>query len=98
MSNNNHKYKMLIADDDKGSLNHLKMEFRDDYMVLLAGTSNEALEELFKPGNNDIAIIIADKKMPKASGIDFLREVKECQLSLAPFFNPLKKLNVKMSG
>jgi len=70
-------YKMLIADDDEGSLNYLKMEFQDDYMVLLARDSNEALEELFKPDNNDITIIIADKKMPGASGLDFLRETKE---------------------
>lgn len=77
MNNNHHMYKMLIADDDEGSLNHLKMEFRDDYMVLLTRDSNEALEELFKPENNDITIIIADKKMPGASGIDFLRETKE---------------------
>lgn len=77
MNNNNHMYKMLIADDDEGSLNYLKMELRGDYMVLLARDSNEALEELFKPENNDITIIIADKKMPKASGLDFLRETKE---------------------
>jgi response regulator RpfG family c-di-GMP phosphodiesterase len=77
MNNNHHMYKMLIADDDEGSLNTLRLEFRGDYMVLLARDSNEALEELFKPENNDITIIIADKKMPKASGLDFLRETKE---------------------
>ena len=77
MSDNHHLYKVLIADDDEGSLNYLNMVLRDDYMVLLARNSNEALEELFKPENNDITIIIADKKMPGASGIDFLREAKK---------------------
>ena len=73
---------MLILEDDEGNRHYLQMLFRNDYNIVEAGDIDTALDELRKPDNNDIAIIIADKKLEnvsgiQVSGIQFLKESKE---------------------
>jgi len=69
-------YKMLILEDDEGSLHYLRMLFQNDFKIVAALDYDNALGELNDPANKDIDAIIADKKLPYLSGIHFLKESK----------------------
>jgi len=76
--------KILIVDDDEGNNNVLRLTLIDEYQVLLAGNSHEALEILSdKKEHHDIGAIITDQRMPGMSGMELLkRSVKTHPLAL----------------
>ncbi|MGD2090439.1 MAG: response regulator [Candidatus Aminicenantes bacterium] len=66
--------KILIVDDDEGNNNVLRLTLTDDYRVLLARDSHEALEILSdKKEHHDIRAIITDQRMPGMSGMELLK-------------------------
>ncbi len=67
--------KILVVDDEAANLQKLKRTFVNRYPVLAAGSGREALELLRDAG--DVAVIIADQRMPDMSGIEFLRRTLE---------------------
>lgn len=71
---NEHRYTILIIDDDKSIRYSLRRIFERDYNVLTASNGEEGLR-IFS--QNPIDIIIMDIKMPERSGIEVLREIKE---------------------
>lgn len=64
-------YNILVVDDEEGSLNALERTLRDDYNVFLARNGEEALAIMEE---NDIALIIADHRMPGMTGVEFLEK------------------------
>jgi two-component system response regulator HupR/HoxA len=68
------RYSLLIVDDEKDILRTLTLTFEEDYEVFTAPSGAEALEILAK---EEIALIIADQRMPEMSGIDFLERTVE---------------------
>jgi serine phosphatase RsbU (regulator of sigma subunit) len=64
--------KILVVDDEIANLQKVRRTFIHRYPVLAASSGGEALE-LVKQ-NDDIAVIIADQRMPDITGIDFLRK------------------------
>ncbi len=64
------KYKVLIVDDEPGNLRALERLFRGQHEVLTAGSGTEALELL---QHHDVALMIADQRMPGMSGIDLIQ-------------------------
>jgi response regulator RpfG family c-di-GMP phosphodiesterase len=67
-------FKILIVDDEEGNSNVLRLTLMDDYRVLLARNSGEALEILSdKKEHHDIRAIITDQRMPGMSGIELLK-------------------------
>lgn len=62
---------ILIVDDEEGSLNALERTFKDEYNVFLASNGEDALAIMEQ---NDIALIIADYRMPGMTGIEFLEK------------------------
>ena len=68
------KYKILLVDDEPANLRVLERLFARDYDVLTAGSGAEALGMLTI---YDVALIIADQRMPEMSGLEFLKRAAE---------------------
>jgi adenylate cyclase len=77
MEKSDHRHKILIVDDNEGNLNFLRLTFCEDYLVLTANDGDEALKELSKRENSDIALILTDQRMPGISGSELLEESKK---------------------
>jgi C4-dicarboxylate-specific signal transduction histidine kinase len=67
------KNKILYVDDEEVNLTNFRIAFEGDYEVLTALSGAEALS-LFHD-NKDIALVIADQRMPGMTGVDLLAEV-----------------------
>ncbi|MEZ4721671.1 MAG: hybrid sensor histidine kinase/response regulator [Flavobacteriales bacterium] len=67
------KAKILYVDDRVENLNAFNALLRRDYHVLVTSSCENALE---LSGTNDIAVVIADFKMPEMTGLQFLEKVR----------------------
>lgn len=63
------RHGLLIVDDEKDILRTLTLTFADEYEVFTASSGAEALGILEK---QDIALIIADQRMPGMTGVELL--------------------------
>jgi two-component system response regulator HupR/HoxA len=68
------RYGLLIVDDENDILRALSLTFEEEYNVFTAPSGAKALEILEK---EEIALIIADQRMPEMSGIEFLERTIE---------------------
>ena len=68
-------HKILVVDDEIANLQKLRRTFVHRYEVLTASRGTEALELVGR--NDDIAVIVADQRMPDMSGVEFLRRTLE---------------------
>lgn len=66
------RHSLLIVDDEKEILRSLTLTFENDYEVFTACSGIEALELL--DHHNDIALVIADQRMPQMTGVEFLEK------------------------
>lgn len=62
---------ILVVDDEIANLQKLRRTFINRYPVLAASSGREALELVHRYDN--IAVIVADQRMPDMTGIEFLR-------------------------
>lgn len=67
--------KILVVDDEPANLQKLRRTFVHRYEVLAASSGEEALELARR--HDDIAVIVADQRMPGISGVEFLRRTLE---------------------
>ena len=63
-------YKILIVDDEQSNLRALERLLRREYQVLTAGSGPDALALLEQ---HDVALLIADQRMPEMTGIDLMQ-------------------------
>jgi sigma-B regulation protein RsbU (phosphoserine phosphatase) len=63
---------ILVVDDEIANLQKLHRTFINRYPVLSANTGTEALNLVRQ--HPEIAVIIADQRMPDMTGVDFLRQ------------------------
>jgi len=63
------RHGLLIVDDEKDILKTLTLTFEADYNVFTATSGAEALRIL---EHEDIALVIADQRMPEMTGVEFL--------------------------
>lgn len=68
--------KILIVDDEPGIVESLVLTFEEDYEVLPANAPEDALKLL---EDNEIAVIIADQRMPRMSGVEVLKVARDKQ-------------------
>lgn len=64
------RHKLLIVDDEKDILRTLTLTFEEDYEVFTARSGMEALGILER---QDIALILADQRMPEMTGVELLQ-------------------------
>ena len=62
------RYGLLIVDDEKDILETLSLTFEQDYEVFTATSGAQALGILER---EEIALIIADQRMPGMTGVEF---------------------------
>ncbi len=67
---------LLIVDDEPGIVESLTVAFEDDFEVTGTTDPEEAMAVL---GEREIAVIIADQRMPGMSGVELLKEAKAIQ-------------------
>ena len=65
------RHSLLIVDDEKEILRSLTLTFMDEYEVFTASSGAEALEMLKQ---QQIALIIADQRMPEMTGVALLEQ------------------------
>ena len=65
------RYNLLIVDDEKDILRTHNLTFEEDYEVFTAQSGAKALEIL---GKQNIALIIADQRMPEMTGVELLEK------------------------
>ena len=66
---------ILVVDDEIANLQKLRRTFINRYSVLTASSGVEALDLV--RGNNAIAVMIVDQRMPDMSGVEFLRQTQD---------------------
>jgi class 3 adenylate cyclase/DNA-binding NarL/FixJ family response regulator len=74
MTDSQPMHKILFVDDEPGNLNFLRQAFYREYLPILAENGSEALEILNRDEDRDIALILADERMPDISGTVLLKE------------------------
>lgn len=65
------RHKVLVVDDEKDILRTLTLTFEEDYDVFTARSGIEALGVLER---HDIALVIADQRMPEMTGVELLQK------------------------
>ncbi len=85
------KAKILYIDDEKINLSNFAASFKDEFEVITAISGNEGLE-IFR-ANHDIAVIVADQRMPGMSGVEMLTRIYEMdtdpiRIILTGYINP----------
>ena len=79
MSDRKVKPAILICDDEEGIRESFKLILEDDYTLHFATNGPQALEMLKSLSPN---LMLLDIKMPKAHGLDILKQVKQMKPAL----------------
>ena len=72
---NDYKHTVLCIDDEENILHSLKRLLRNEHYRLLTASSGAEGLKIFE--ENDVQVVIADQRMPRMSGTEFLAIVKE---------------------
>jgi len=70
------RYPILVVDDEQDNLDAFRFNFRKTFDILTAGSGPEALQIL---AERDVAVVVTDQRMPKMTGVELLREVRQRQ-------------------
>ncbi|MEZ4361470.1 MAG: sigma-54 dependent transcriptional regulator [Kofleriaceae bacterium] len=74
MSLDSKRYPILIVDDEQDNLDAFRFNFRKTFDILTATNGQEALAILEERA---VAVVVTDQRMPKMTGIELLREIRE---------------------
>jgi len=67
------KKNILYVDDERINLELFRINFKDNYNVVIADSAKQGLSLLKE---QDIKVIISDLKMPEMNGIEFIEKIK----------------------
>jgi DNA-binding NtrC family response regulator len=73
---------ILVVDDEPDNLEAFKFNFRRSFRILTAQSGTEALAIL---QNEPVAVVLTDQRMPRMTGLEFLRKAR----SVAPDAVPI---------
>jgi DNA-binding NtrC family response regulator len=68
------RYPILVVDDETDNLDAFRFNFKRVFEILTAESGDEALKIL---ADHDVGVIVSDQRMPKMSGLEFLREARK---------------------
>ncbi|NMM27164.1 MAG: sigma-54-dependent Fis family transcriptional regulator [Glaciimonas sp.] len=66
---------ILVVDDETGSQDAIRRTLEEDFNVLTASSADEARVLMER---HELAVILCDQRMPGTTGVQFLKEVREC--------------------
>jgi Nif-specific regulatory protein len=75
------KFPVLVVDDEPDNLDAFRFNFRKTFQVLTAGGGEEGLGLL---KDNDVAVIVTDQRMPKMTGLEFLKAARDVRPDAVP--------------
>ena len=67
---------ILFIDDEEKTVKNFKKFFENEFNVIATTNHEEILDQINKKAVK-IAVIISDQRMPKISGVDLLKKIKE---------------------
>ena len=67
------RYPILVVDDEVDNLDAFRFNFKRVFQIYTASSGAEALELLKE---HDVAVIVSDQRMPKMTGLEFLRAAR----------------------
>ncbi len=70
------RYPILLVDDEQDNLDAFRFNFRKTFDILTASGGAEALQIL---ESKEVAVVVTDQRMPKMTGVELLREVRNRQ-------------------
>ena len=70
------RYPILVVDDEQDNLDAFRFNFKKTFDILTASGGAEALGIL---ESKEVAVVITDQRMPKMTGVELLREVRNRQ-------------------
>ncbi len=70
------RYPILVVDDEQDNLDAFRFNFRKTFDILTATSGPEALQIL---ADKEAAVVITDQRMPRMTGVELLREVRQRQ-------------------
>ncbi|MBX3162099.1 MAG: sigma-54-dependent Fis family transcriptional regulator [Deltaproteobacteria bacterium] len=70
------RYPILVVDDEQDNLDAFRFNFRKTFDILTASGGAEALQIL---AEKEVAVVVTDQRMPKMTGVELLREVRNRQ-------------------
>jgi two-component system, NtrC family, response regulator AtoC len=70
------RYPILVVDDEQDNLDAFRFNFRKTFDILTASGGQEALGIL---AEREVAVVVTDQRMPRMTGIELLREVRQRQ-------------------
>jgi CheY-like chemotaxis protein len=99
-----HRRGVLVVDDDRLLRWSLRQALRPDYRVWIADSAEKALDLL--PRLDRIDAVLADVRLPRMDGVEFLRKVREARPGLKIFLmtafdldrGPRKAFSVRADG
>lgn len=68
------RFAILVVDDERDNLDAFRFNFQRMFSLHLAEGGDEALE-IIKA--HDIAVVVTDQRMPKMTGLELLRKIRE---------------------
>ena len=70
------RYPILVVDDEQDNLDAFRFNFRKTFDIVTATSGPEALTIL---DHKDVAVVVTDQRMPRMTGVELLREVRNRQ-------------------
>ena len=75
------RYPILVVDDEADNLDAFRFNFKRVFRVLVASSGDEGLKVLQA---EDVAVIVTDQRMPRMTGLEFLKAARALRPDAVP--------------
>jgi DNA-binding NtrC family response regulator len=75
------RFPVLVVDDEPDNLDAFRFNFRKSFQVFTAGGGEEGLQLV---RDHDLAVLVTDQRMPKMTGLEFLKAARAVRPDAVP--------------